>query len=99
MRSELSLWTKILLRSKTDKKQERIGKRKTDGLLLKFGVLFSSPSETSSEDDSCCEETDTELQAGSIEEDTSNRTSSSAEDSVGLSVEDSEDYGVEKKPQ
>ncbi|XP_022810061.1 protein kinase C theta type-like [Stylophora pistillata] len=81
-----------------NRQKTRTNREKKNGWtsLLQVRSSFSSPSETSSEDDSCCEETDTELQAGSIEEDTSNRTSSSAEDSVGLSVEDSEEYGIEK---
>ena len=67
--------------------------KKNGWTFLQIWSSFSSSSETS-EDDSSCNETDTGLQASSIED-----GSSSAEDSGGDSVDDSEEYGVEEQPE
>ena len=75
------------------KKNRNNRAKKIGWTFLQLRSSFSSSSETS-EDDSSCNETDTGLQASSIAD-----GSSSAEDSGGDSVEDSEEYGVEEQPE
>ena len=77
-----------------NRQKNRNNRAKKNGwTFLQVRSSFSSSSETS-EDDSYCNETDTALQASSIED-----GSSSAEDSGGDSVEDSDEYDVEEQPE
>ena len=77
-----------------NRQKNRNNRAKKNGwTFLQLRSSFSSSSETS-EDDSSCNETDTGLEASSIED-----GSSSAEDSGGDSVEDSKEYGLEEQPE